>query len=322
MNKLKIIKITVQTLWISIFFLLMINPQAYAIDRRAQRALGALLFQDPKLSGNNKMSCSSCHDPDKGYTDGLKLARGNKGHQLRRHTMTLLHSADQPSFNWDGRIVSLPSLILDQIENPKIMDQKMDHLILELSADPDYVILFNEIYGTPPSSEGITRALSSFLKTVVTKRAPFDRYLAGHKRAIPFQAQRGMELFQGKARCAKCHKGFNFTDSDIHNIGTPTLPGNIKDRGRFEVTGRKEDMGAFKTPTLRNIEQTGPYMHNGVFETLEEVVDFYADGGIRSRYLDKQMKPIDLTDLEKKELVLFMITLTGEIPTAKDSPRP
>lgn len=315
-------KINRPTFWLTIFLLLISFVPTYSIDRRALIQLGAQLFHDPRLSGNNTTSCSSCHNPDKGYTDGLNLANGTNGTVLRRNTMTLLHSADQSSFQWDGRIVSLRTLIIQEIENPEMMDQAMDELLIELGTVPDYMMQFSEIYGTKPSSKGITQALSSFLKTVVTRRAPFDRYLAGRKLAISFQAQRGMELFQGKGRCAFCHKGFNFTDSDFHNIGVPIISGEKEDLGRYEVTGRKEDKGAFKTPTLRNIEQTAPYMHNGVFETLEEVINFYAEGGVRNRHIDKEMKPIKLTDLEKQELVLFLITPTGDISGIKNPPLP
>ena len=304
-------------------------PPVYAETPTPEVWLGTQLFFDPRLSKGNRLSCASCHKPQLGFTDGLPRARGYNGAYLLRNTPTLLHVDKLGSYDWDGSVAHLEDQILSEIKNPDIMNMDLESLIQKLNHIPGYVQQFQALYGTPVMEIGIARAMAAFQRTLITKPAPIDRYLVGERRAISVTARRGMELFQGKARCALCHKGFDFTDSDFHNIGVPTLPyanesksfGFRKtkplldqDVGRFGVTGQIEDRGAFKTPTLRNITQTGPYMHNGVFKTLEEVLVFYRNGGVRNASLDVEMKPINLTSLEIQDIIDFMETMTGELP--------
>jgi len=287
---------------------------AQAMDREAQILLGTLLFFDPRLSRDNQMSCATCHKPELAFTDGLPLAKGYNGKTLKRNTPALLHLTDHSSFFWDGRSSSLEQQDLEPIQNPDEMNQNLDALVAKLNQIPGYVSQFQKLYGTPVTVKGITQALAAFERTLISKDAPFDRFLAGQKTAISPAAQRGINLFQDKARCAFCHKGFNFTDSDFHNIGVPSLPGQKEDVGRYAVTRRAEDREAFRTPTLRNATQTAPYMHNGIFKTLGEVVEFYNKGGGKNPNLDIQMKPLGLTAQEKKDLVEFLKTLTGSLP--------
>jgi cytochrome c peroxidase len=289
------------------------DPTILAIDRQALIQLGAQLFFDPRLSGNNKISCATCHKPGLAFTDGLPLAKGYNGKILRRNTPTLLYVVDLTFFFWDGKMTSLEQQALQPIQHPDEMNQNLDALLVKLNRIPGYVSQFQKIYGTPVTVRGIAEALSAFQRTLVAKGALFDKYAMGQTDAISPSAQRGLNLFQDKARCAFCHKGFNFTDSDFHNLGVPSVLGQPEDLGRFEVTGRPEDRGAFKTPTLRNVDQTAPYMHNGVFKTLGEVVEFYNKGGGRNPNLDIQMKPLNLTEREKNDLLEFLKTLTGKV---------
>jgi cytochrome c peroxidase len=291
--------------------------------------LGKQLFFDPRLSLGNRMSCSTCHIPEKAFTDGLPYPISRGGATSNRNTPTLLSVDKLSSYYWDGRVHTLEDLIIAELENPIGMNIDRVALVKKLNQIPGYVEQFQNLFGHEVNLGGITQALTAFVRTIATKPAPIDRYLVGDNQAISLTAQRGMELFQGKARCASCHKGFDFTDSEFHNIGVPSVPyfnnttffGLRKvqppldpDPGRYTVTQLKEDKGAFKTPTLRNINQTGPYMHNGIFQTLEEVMIFYNEGGVRNPELDMEMKPLKLTSLEINDVLDFMDALTGELP--------
>ena len=305
-------------------------PPVRALDYKAQIQLGKQLFFDVRLSKNKKMSCATCHKPERAFTDGLPLARGLNGKTLKRNTPTLLHVADHDSFFWDGRASSLDAQILEVIQNPDEMNMDLDGLVNRLNQIPGYTAQFMKIYGTGVTVRGITRSIAAYERTLVTQPSPFDKYLSGDQSAISPPAQKGLELFQGKANCALCHHGFTFTDSEFHNIGIPSLlkqnsPRRFSlgkqgkrpqddDMGRYGITRRREDMSSFKTPTLRNITQTAPYMHNGVFKTLEEVIEFYNKGGIKNPNLDMQMKPLGLTAQEKFHLIEFLKTLTGPLP--------
>jgi cytochrome c peroxidase len=259
------------------------------------------------------MSCASCHRPELAYTDGLPLARGAGGKPLARNTPTLLHVGDQTAFFWDGRVRTLEEQALHPIQNADEMNHPTEELANTLNAIPGYRHEFQAVYRRPVTPELIGRALAAFERTIVARAAPLDRYLGGERRALSPAAQRGMDLFQDRARCAFCHKGLSFTDSDFHNIGTPPRPGMLADPGRFAVTRLDADRGKFKTPTLRNVAMTAPYMHNGVFATLEDVVEFYNRGGGRNAQLDDLMQPLHLKPAEMRDLVEFLKSLTGTV---------
>jgi cytochrome c peroxidase len=290
------------------------DRSAHAVDPDALITLGRQLFSDPRLSKDGQMSCSTCHRPDRAWTDGQQRARGAGGKVLRRNTPTLLHVNALQFFFWDGRSTSLEQQAVEPIRHTDEMAQSLELLEKELSRIPGYVAQFQEVFGTSVTLEGVVQAIAAYERTLVSRNAPFDLYLSGSNHAITESAKRGMELFQDRARCAFCHKGFNFTDSEFHNIGVPTPPGFPQDDGRYEITRRPQDRGAFKTPTLRNVTQTGPYMHNGVFTTLEEVVEFYNAGGGRNPNLDLLIKPLRLAVREKADLVEFLKSLTGTVP--------
>jgi cytochrome c peroxidase len=287
-----------------------------AQDRQhnSEIALGLRLFFDPRLSGDNRRSCASCHIPALAYTDGKPVAIGNNGQALRRNTPTLIQSANNASQFWDGRVRTLEEQALVPVGQPGEMNQDLDLLPAELQRDPEYVRLFQEAFGAGVSLTGISAAIAAFERTLLSRNSPFDRYLTGERTAISAEARRGMDIFQMKAQCGTCHKGLDFTDHEFHNLGVPEPNSKQPDLGRYLVTKLESERGAFKTPTLRNITQTAPYMHNGTFETLEEVMTFYNKGGGKNPHLDSAMKPLGLSEQEQQDLVAFLKTLTGKLP--------
>ena len=272
-------------------------------------SLGHALFFDPRLSGSNWISCATCHNPALGWSDGLPTAIGHNMTVLGRATPTIINTAYNRKQMWDGRFRSLEQQALGPIQADLEMNQDMDELLVELNAIPGYVQMFKSAYG----DEGITqntiaKAIAAFERTAVSTEAPFDRFIKGDKNAISASAKRGFALFEGKANCAACHQGHNFVDDGFHNIGVP----DSNDPGRYTIVKVAVLKGAFKTPTLRDITLTAPYMHNGAYNTLEEVVDHYNAGGKATGNIDPNIKPLNLSDQEKKDLVAFMRTLTGK----------
>jgi len=274
--------------------------------------LGKILFFDPRLSGSNWISCATCHNPALGWSDGLPTAIGDGMKTLHRATPTILNTAYNKIQMWDGRAPNLEEQATSPIVSPSEMNQDLDALIKELSAIPGYKALFEKSYpGEGISKQTISKAIASFERTVVSTESPFDKWRKGNKKAVSESVKRGFVLFEGKANCAACHQGFNFVDDGFHNIGLKKL-GDVEDEGRFAHKKVKVLKGAFKTPTLRDIARTAPYMHNGVYKTLEEVVDHYNRGGENQENPDPNLKPLNLTDQEKADLVTFLKSLTGK----------
>ena len=286
----------------------------------ARIELGRTLFFDPRLSGSNMISCAWCHNPARGWTDGQATAIGHGFKRLGRATPTILNTAYNPLQMWDGRKPTLEDQALGPIGSPDEMNLPLDKMVSKLSAIPGYKALFDAAYpGEGISQQTVGKAIASFERTVVSTSAPFDRWRHGDSHAMSESAQHGFALFVGKANCSLCHQGFNFTDNGFHNIGVRSLT-DTEDEGRFAHRKVKVNKGAFKTPTLRDIELTAPYMHNGYYKTLEEVVDHYDRGGDSKANLDPNMKPLGLSPGEKSDLVAFMKALTGtpqriEVPT-------
>ncbi|MBI3675196.1 MAG: cytochrome-c peroxidase [Proteobacteria bacterium] len=275
-------------------------------------ALGKQLFFDPRLSGDNSMSCATCHLPEKAFGDGLPRAKGHDGKILGRNTPSLLNVSFFEGYDWDGRARSLEEQALGPIQSPDEMNQDLAELERELNAIPGYVQQFQKVFGANVNRDGIAKSLAAFQRTLVTQPSPFDRYLRGEKEALSAEAKRGLELFVGDADCVRCHRGPLLSDGKFYRLGLSS-----KDDGRMFVTGKKEDKGRFRTPSLRNISETGPYMHNGSRKTLSEVVEFYyrgippeaADG------LPVDVKPLlALTFTEIPAVVAFLESLTGEPP--------
>ena len=272
-------------------------------------ALGKALFFDPRLSGSDWISCSSCHNPGMGWSDGLATGIGDGMKRLKRATPTILNAAFQPQLMWDGRQPSLEAQALGPIQADLEMNQDLPGLIKKLSQIDGYRLMFERAY----PAEGITgptigKAIAAYERTILSTESPFDRWRKGDAGAVSAAAKRGFELFGGKANCTACHQGFNFTDNGFHNIG---IKGST-DIGRYEHRKVAVLKGAFKTPTLRDVALTAPYMHNGAYRTLEEVVEHYDRGGDATDNLDPEMKPLKLSAREKADLVAFMKSLTGE----------
>ncbi len=272
--------------------------------------LGKHLFFDPRLSGSNAMSCASCHNPALGWSDGQPTAVGDSGQILERSTPTIINTAYQTIQFWDGRADTLEQQAIGPIVAAGEMNQSLFELFGELKDVPGYVEMFEAAYpGQGITEDTIGKAIAAFERTVIAGESDFDRWLNGNKDAMSEEALWGFLVFKGKGDCIACHKGHNFTDDKFHNIG---LKG-VENPGRFAIEPNIKFKGAFKTPTLRDIARTAPYMHNGAYNTLEEVVDHYDVGGFKNAGTPSDsMKPqLNLTDRDKRALVAFMKSLTG-----------
>lgn len=271
----------------------------------AKVKLGKALYFDPRLSSDGKVSCASCHDPAKGWSNGDTFATGIDGLRGGRSSPTVINSAYQRFQFWDGRAATLEEQALGPIQNPIEMNMPLDKAVAMLTAIEGYRDLFQEAFGTEVTSDGIAKAIAAFERTVISGNAPYDRFKAGDQAALSEAAARGMKLFFGKANCSACHSGPNFTDNAFHNLGVG-IDAAEPDLGRFVVTGQVGDRGGFKTPTLREIARTAPYMHDGSHATLAEVVEYYNKGGTDNPQLDEEIFPLKLTEQERMDLVTFL----------------
>lgn len=236
----------------------------------AKAELGRLLFFDPRLSGNNQMSCATCHIPQQAFGDGLALSPGADGQPLDRHTQSCLNVGFYKTLFWDGRATGLEQQALQPIVSAAEMNQSLDELELELAQIPGYVTRFKSVFGNKPNRQDIAAALAAFQRTLVSGQSPFDRLLLGDRNALSADAKAGFELFRGDAGCIECHNGPLLSDGGFYRLGV-----SFKDEGRAKVTGKKKDRFRFRTPSLRNVADTAPYMHDGSLETLDDVVTFY-----------------------------------------------
>jgi cytochrome c peroxidase len=272
--------------------------------------LGKALFFDPRLSGSNWISCATCHNPALGWSDGLATGIGHGMKQLGRATPTIINTAFNPIQMWDGRKSTLEDQALGPIGADVEMNQPLPELIAKLEQIDGYRTLFRKAYPNEPISEKtLAKAIASFERTVISTESPFDRWRMGDQSAVDAPVKRGFEVFTGKGNCVACHQGFNFTDNGFHNIGVKDV--GAVDLGRYNEKKLPSMKGAFKTPTLRDIALTAPYMRNGIYRTLEEVVEHYDRGGDVKENLSGNMKPLNLTAQEKADLIAFMNSLTG-----------
>jgi cytochrome c peroxidase len=267
--------------------------------------LGKMLFFDSRLSVDNSVSCATCHNPKFGWSNGESVATGVRGQKGGRSAPTIINSAYQTFQFWDGRALHLEGQALGPIQNPIEMDLKLDALVEKLNKIEGYRTRFQKVFGTEVTPEGIAKALASFERTILCGDAPYDRFKAGDKTALSEAAQRGMKVFFNKGHCSSCHTGHNFTDGAFHNLGV-AIQGKDSDFGRFSETKQDGDRGSFKTPTLREIARSGPYMHDGSLKTLEDVIDYYDKGGTANPQLDEEIFALNLTAQEKKDLVTFL----------------
>jgi cytochrome c peroxidase len=282
------------------------------VGNPARVALGKTLFFDPRLSGSNWISCASCHNPSRGWSDGLPTGMGHGMQALKRATPPLVNCGFNTTLLWDGAAPSLEDQALGPIANAAEMNQDLPGLVRKLSAVRGYPALFEAAYpGEGISEQTIGKAIAAYERTILSGESPFDRWRKGDARAVDASVKRGFALFEGKAKCVKCHEGFNFTDNGFHNLGLKSTNGEV-DVGRFAQRRVAVAYGAFRTPTLRDVELTAPYMHNGLYTTLEEVVEHYDRGGDVTEHLSPNMTPLNLTAQEKADLVSFMKSLTGK----------
>jgi cytochrome c peroxidase len=306
----------------------------------AKVALGRLLFFDPRLSANSAISCASCHQPNQGWTDGLPLSFGYAGSVHWRNTPTVINSAFHPKLDWDGKALRLDIQAQGAMKGAVAMN--MDPVMVEerLRQIPEYVKRFDDVFGPGgPWFEDASRAIAIFQSTILSSNVPFDRFMEGDESALSESEKRGFKLFTTTAGCSACHRGRLFTDENFHGLGVPTpeqfstdaireitFKYQLRSRGVSEevyrtatddpglylVTKVDTDFGQFRTPMLRELGQTAPYMHNGAFATLEEVIEFYNSGGGESPNLDPLLRPLGLTEQNKSDLMAFLMSLTGD----------
>lgn len=274
--------------------------------------LGTQLYFDGRLSSNNAISCAFCHLPTAGFADPKQVSLGVGGKQGGRNAPTVFNTAFNPVQFWDGRVSSLEEQALGPIQNPVEMAETHENVVTKLRKIKGYRDQFQTVFGTDVNLQGIVEAIAAYERTVISTNSPFDKFMLGDKNAMTQSAVRGMQLFKGKARCILCHNGPNFTDNKFHNLGVPQVGPQKEDLGRYYVTRLEKDKRAFKTPTLRSITETAPYMHDGAFQTLEEVVEFLNQGGGDDMNKSHLMKPLGLSHDERSELLDFLKALKGE----------
>lgn len=312
----------------TLFSILLLNacssnePAEQKPEPTTKEELGELLFSDPILSQDNQISCASCHIPAHAFSDTVAFSKGVDGKIGTRNTPSAMNQSSRNFFFHDGRAESLEDQAAGPIENPVEMNLPIAEAVKKLNADKNYHSYFKKIYKEAPNRTNLLDAIASFERTLETGDTPFDRFMKDDKTAISESAKRGQQIFNEKGKCFDCHFGPDFTGDQFRNIGLFNNA-ELKDMGRFDATKDSADIGKFKVPGLRNIAMTGPYMHNGMFKTLSEVIDYYntpTDFVKGSINIDTLMqKPLALSIIEKADLLEFLETLTDDRfrPTAK-----
>jgi cytochrome c peroxidase len=270
-------------------------------------ALGQRLFSERRLSRDGRTACASCHHPDRAFSDGRRVPVGVHRRLGRRNTPSLLNRAYGTAFFWDGRAETLEDQVRMALAGSSDLDMPAVEAAERLAGDRGYVAAFTGAFGAPVSPDTVVRALATYVRAQLSGSSAFDRFVSGDRTALDHVARDGFALFNGKARCSRCHAGPLLSDEAFHNTGVSWG----RDAGRFEVTGRPEDRGLFKTPSLRNVAVTGPYMHDGSITTLDAVIEFYDRGAGRNRNLDEQIRPLRLSSDERRAVVAFLGGLTG-----------
>jgi cytochrome c peroxidase len=276
-------------------------------------ALGKQFFWDKRWSRNGTVACVSCHDPNHGWADPRRFSARFDGKPTPRHSPTLVNRLFSDVQQWAGTRASLE----DQAN--KASDMSPELMVKSLGAIPAYQEQFRKVFGTELNAAGVAKAIAAYERMILSGNAPYDRFRTGETAALSPAAQRGLALFSGKARCAPCHAGFNFTDEGYHNLGVGMDRDN-PDLGRFTVTKVERHRGAFKTPTLRDVARRPPYMHDGSLTTLAEVVAFYDRGGTPNAWLAPEVQPLGLTAQDQADLVAFLEALTGQVDPEVSSP--
>jgi len=280
--------------------------------------LGRWLFYDTRLSADGTVSCATCHEPERAFSNGTRFALGTRGHAGVRKTPSFINTAHRfvPNrFGWDGRATSLEEQSLLPVANPAEMGSNASRMVQALGRIAGYVPYFEQAFGDGAiTSERVASALADYQRTRMSGNSAWDRFQAGDARALSASARRGWDLFTGNAECSRCHYGPDFTDSAFHNLGVGWVAASARyaDEGRAMITGRPGDRGAFKTPTLRDVARHPPYMHDGSLATLQDVIHFYERGGVRNPHLDTQIRPLQISRDDVDALVAFLGALNGE----------
>ncbi len=322
-----------------------LSPQRFHIPAdnplsEAKIDLGRLLFFDTRLSADDSVACATCHSPEKVFSDNIRVSRGINGSQGTRNTPALINRIGGSEHFRDGRAVTLEEQAKIPLINPLELGMpNYEAVVKKVQGISGYRAMFESVFGREVNIEDLARAIASFERTIVSWNSRWDQFIAGDIFVLTKSEMRGFIVFQGKGRCTQCHSGWNLTDEKYHNIGIGwDLP--EPDAGRFEVTNNENSRGAFRTPTLRDVALTGPYMHDGRLDTLEQVVEYYSSGVISNPYLDVEMRrsnlsleetlelygqenrsvrkkefpvqKLDFTEQETTDLVAFMKALAGE----------
>lgn len=312
---------------------------------KAQAELGRYFFFDERMSGDAALSCATCHSPQKGWSDGMPLSKGYPASEYFRNSPTILNAGFKKRFMWDGRLdgSDAGTLVRDMITEAHTMNADGRLVQERVKQVPEYVEMWQTAVkkGDDPNGMRIFNIIGEFVKSVVSKNAPIDRFLKGDQSALNGTQREGYELFKGKANCVSCHNGPLGSDGNLHRTGVPENPAitaeplrhitmlrhfstsgmpnymnTHTDVGAYAITKDPMDKGKFATPSLRDLKYTAPYMHNGMFRTLDEVVDFYSKGGGAGA----ELKPLNLDDSEKRALVAFLESLSGD-PVVVDKPK-
>ena len=292
----------------------------------AKRELGKLLFHDPRLSGSKQIACASCHDPDLGWTDGKRVAFGHDRSAGERNTLSILNIGYASPFFWDGRAANLKEQATAALENPIEMNHQMEIAVEDIKTIKGYQEFFKKAFGEEEvTKDKILDAIITFERTIVSRKSKFDKFIEGDSTQLDNAELRGLHLFRTKARCINCHNSPLFSDQQFHNVGLSYYGRKFEDLGRYNITQKPEDVGRFKTPSLRELTHTGPYMHNGLFPHLEGIINMYNAGMPtlkRSAEQEKDslfpeksnlLQELELTKKEQEDLEAFLESLSSII---------
>lgn len=283
------------------------------IPSEAKILLGRMLFYDPQLSSTGTVSCASCHRQSLGFSDSRAVSTGVRGENGSRNAPSIVNTAYQESWFWDGRAGTLEQQIGSALTSSAEMDADTADVRAYLERSTTYPLMFRDAFGPaePITLDRAVDAIATFCRSLVSGSSRYDRFLMGETSALTSDEQEGMRLFfSERTKCGSCHSGFNLSDNEYHSVA---LRAHYYDRGRAIVTGKERDIGKFKTPTLRNVAVSAPYMNEGNFATLDEVIDHYDKGGNPFIYKDtSRIRPLHLSETEKRRLRAFLLTLTDE----------